>query len=495
MIDVRDLFCIHRGAEHDVAAVRGLTMSVGDGERVLIHGPSGSGKTSLLRVLGGWLVPSAGSATVLGVEMATASATSRAALRRRSLATIDQHALRALRPELDVLANVSLQLSLLGVSRAERTRRATALLERLGIEGLAHRRPTELSGGQSQRAAIAAAIAHGPRLLLADEPTGELDARSADDVYDLLAALAADFGATLVVVSHDVRAARIVDRVLSIRDGRVSEERARDGHERLVVDDRGWVRLPEAARRAAGVGQRAEVVRSDGELVLRGDGEPVLEAKPAEARATPGPVVARLAGVVHGYGPTRVLDGFDLEARAGQMTVLRGRSGSGKTTILRLLAGLERPQAGEVTVAGAAVGGSRTARAEARRHRIALAGQGGGLAEALDAAGNVAAALALRGTHGDPAGEVAGVGLGELAGREVGTLSGGERQRVAVARALGPATPVVLLDEPTSQLDEGNAERLARLLVARARAGQAIVVATHDPVLVAAADVVVDVEA
>jgi ABC-type lipoprotein export system ATPase subunit len=497
-INVHDLFCLYRGAEGDVAALRGLDLRVAAGERVVVHGPSGSGKTTLLRVLEGSTAPSAGHASVAGHDVRTLAR--RRDVRARVLGLVDQHHARVLRPELDCLANVSLQLAITGVGRRARRARAEALLDAAGIAHLAGAPPVAISGGEAQRVALCAALAHAPRVVLADEPTGELDQATALQVYDLLGALARDAGATLLVVSHDEGAARIADRVVRIRDGRLSEVWEPGAPERVVVDRRGWLRLPAPARSAAGITGSAKVAVVGRRIVLAPS-----EVAP-EAAAPPQPpgavgrdralgAVARLEGIHVSYGERAVLDGLDLTVSRGLLTVLRGRSGSGKTTVVRLLAGLARPDRGSVEVDGVVLEPlGRAARATFRRTSLGIAGQTAGLAESLDAGENLALALTIRGLR-DPAGAaalVAALGLEPLAGRPVRLLSGGERQRVAVGRALVARPTLVILDEPTSQLDEGNAERLASLLRAEVAAGATILCTTHDRALAAAADVVIE---
>jgi ABC-type lipoprotein export system ATPase subunit len=207
-----------------------------------------------------------------------------------------------------------------------------------------------------------------------------------------------------------------------------------------------------------------------------------------------GEEVATLAGVIAERGGRRVLDRTDLRLRKGSLTVVWGRSGSGKTTLLRILAGLERPDAGTVEVLGTELAGlDRAGLAGLRRRYVAVAAQQAVLVETLDVVGNLELARQARGL--EVSGELVDgwldtLGLAALRHRPVRVLSGGERQRVAVARALVAEPAVAVLDEPTSQQDEANVHRVVAVLVEAARRGTAVVAATHDPVLAAAADAV-----
>jgi ABC-type lipoprotein export system ATPase subunit len=497
MIAVADLFCLYSvPGGGTVAALRGMSLRVPAGERLVVHGPNGSGKTTLLRVLTGEVRPSSGSVAVGGVELAGAGTARLASLRRDVLGLVDQHSGRTLRPELHVLDNVALQLRLAGRGRRQARAVAEDALGALGLDALAGRRPVTLSAGEAQRVAVCAAVAHGPSVLLADEPTGELDVDSADAVYDLLAAAAKRADATLLLVTHDGRAARVADRVVRIRDGRLSEQWVPDGAEELVVDDRGWVRLPEAMRRRAGLTERALVQEDGGSVVLSGDGgrepeAPPVPELPAPLDAPSGPQ-AELRGIGVRFGERVVFDGFAARIDAGALTVVRGRSGAGKSTLLRLLLGLTDPDCGTVVLGGRELGPlRRPARADARRALVGVTTQSGALAEPLDTWENLALARAARGLPHDEAPAralVAALGLDAVSRRAVRLLSGGERQRVAIARSLVTQRPLVVLDEPTSQQDEAHAELLTGVLLAAARAGTAVVCATHDPVLAAAAD-------
>jgi len=507
-VEVRDLFRVHRTLEGDAAALQGLSLTVAPGEVLAVLGPSGAGKSSLLRVLAGLEPPSAGEARVFGVDLGRLSDRRRAAFRRERIGLVDQYHEHALPPSVSCAEGVALALALRGVPRRERAGRAEDLLERVGLRDRAGARPGELSGGERQRAAVCAALAHRPALLLADEPGGELDAASAREVFDLIARLAADNGATVVIVSHDPAAARVADRVVRLRDGRISGEAERGGgDEAIVVGRGGWMRLPEELLRDAGLGTRLRARVDDGRLVL----EPAGGEQPADAAASEAlapsprfdaghaePVSAELRDVTRRRGARAVLHGFDARFAAGRVTAIAGRSGSGKSTILRLLAGLERPDGGEIVVGDAALGGmDRSALARLRRERIGVVSQEPRLVEHLSARENVGLALALRGMPWAQTAQRADaylteLGLGERVRQRAARLSAGERQRVAIARALAPEPGLLLVDEPTSRLDEHNAAAIAALLEAVAREhGTTVVCATHEPLVVARADEVV----
>jgi ABC-type lipoprotein export system ATPase subunit len=459
-------------------ALRGLTLDVALGELLVVFGPSGSGKSTLLRILAGLDRPSAGSVSVFGHDLRTLRGRALVEYRSRTLGYAHQHYGRALAPELSARQLVALRLALLGVERAERERAADSLLERVGLLDRADALPRELSGGQQQRVAICAALAHRPRLFIADEPTGELDAANAEQIYALIGALSREVGATTLVVSHDPSSAAVADRVVQIRDGRVSAE---DGE--AVVNRGGWVRIPEELLSGA---SRARVDRVPEGVILRVQERPDMPA-PAEPDAARGEVVVRTVGLTKLYGDAPVFRDLSLELESGRLSTVTGPSGSGKSTLLHLLAGLDLPTAGEVHVLDAPISQlDATQRALVRRAHIGLVTQGTDLVPFLTALESVELALAMRGAPTTTAIQMlASVGLEELAHQRVSRLSMGERQRVAVARALAARPRLLLADEPTARLDEANARAVGALFAElAATTGAAIVCATHDPVLI-----------
>jgi putative ABC transport system ATP-binding protein len=205
----------------EVLALRGIDLDVEAGEFVAVMGPSGCGKSTLLHLLGGLDRPTAGLIELDGRRVESLSEAAWAVLRRRELGFVFQFF--NLVGTLTVAENVELPARLVGASPAEARRRREELLERLGVSARADTLPSRLSGGQQQRVAIARALVNRPAVLLADEPTGNLDSGSASEVLGLLRELKAD-GQTLVLVTHDARVAASADRVLAMRDGLVVDE-------------------------------------------------------------------------------------------------------------------------------------------------------------------------------------------------------------------------------------------------------------------------------
>ena len=200
----------------------GVSLTVHVAERVALTGPSGSGKTTLLNLLGGVDRPTAGRIEFEGRSLGDLDGNALALLRRTSVGTVFQffHLL----PTLTAAENVELPLQLLGVPAVERWERVAALLERVGVTGRSGALPSELSGGEMQRVAIARALVHRPRLLLADEPTGNLDSRNGERVLQLLRELSDETGTAMVLVTHSSEAAGICHREIRLRDGVIEAE-------------------------------------------------------------------------------------------------------------------------------------------------------------------------------------------------------------------------------------------------------------------------------
>ena len=210
----------HKGTT-TVTPLEDLDLSVADGAFLALMGPSGSGKTTLLNLVAGIDSPSAGELKIGGADIAHMSRAALTKWRAQNVGYIFQ--LYHLVPILSAFENVELPLLLSRLSRSERRDRVNQTLELVGLADRAEHRPTELSGGQEQRVAIARAIVADPRLLVADEPTGDLDRESATQILELLRMLVNDFGKTIVMVTHDPKAAAAADNILHLEKGRLAE--------------------------------------------------------------------------------------------------------------------------------------------------------------------------------------------------------------------------------------------------------------------------------
>ncbi|HEX4929899.1 MAG TPA: ATP-binding cassette domain-containing protein [Gaiellaceae bacterium] len=501
LVELRDLFRVYPSAEGGIAALQGLTLTVQRGELCVVLGPSGSGKSTLLRIVAGFDKPSAGSVNVAGVDVAALGAWEAGRFRSRAIGYADQHYWRALAGELTARELVGVQLGLAGEARGRRDARADELLDRVGLGARRAAHPRELSGGEQQRVALCAALARRPQLLIADEPTGELDAATAREVLDLIAQLSREEGGTALVVSHNPASAERADRVVHVRDGRISDERVAGGSEGAIVVGRGgWLRLPEELLRSAGIDRHATARLEDEALVV----EPVrLSVTTTQAPSAPtepsrsgrlsvGVTQAIEArGVTKRFGSATPFERLDATFAPGKLTVVTGPSGSGKTTLLHLLAGLEVPDEGDVLVEGVSLGSlDRAGRAELRRRSIAFVGQMLGLVPFLGARENAELGLELRGLPIEGVETaLAAVGLAEHAERPVSELSAGQRERASIARALAARPRVIVADEPTARLDGANALALGALLADVARtSGTTVICATHDPLVIEQAD-------
>ncbi len=268
-----DLFKIYKIADLEVVALRGLDLKVKNGELMAIVGASGSGKTTLLNILGGLDMPSAGHVVVGKRDLLKTNSRDLVSYRREDVGFVWQQGSRNMIPYLTAFQNVELPLILLGWGGRRRRNRVRELLAAVGLADRMAHRPERLSGGEQQRVAIAVALAHNPPLLLADEPTGELDTQTSETILDVFRTMNEVYGITVVIVTHDARIMGKVDRVVTIRDGRTSqesirrqtefvrpEERSEGTHEEfIVVDYAGRLQIPQDLIEQVSMGRRAKV--------------------------------------------------------------------------------------------------------------------------------------------------------------------------------------------------------------------------------------------
>jgi len=219
LIEVRELWKVYEAGDMRVEALRGVTLSIDAGEAVAVMGASGSGKSTLMNLLGCLDRPTRGSLRFGDHEILDTSADARAEIRSREIGFVFQSF--NLIPRTSALENVELPLVYAGVSAAEQQTRAREALRSVGLAGRERHTPSQLSGGQQQRVAIARALVNRPRLLLADEPTGNLDSRSSREIMEIFQRLQRDSGITLLVVTHEAEIASYLGRVITFRDGEV----------------------------------------------------------------------------------------------------------------------------------------------------------------------------------------------------------------------------------------------------------------------------------
>ena len=466
-VELHDVFKIYREQEIETVALRGVSLRVETGEFVAIVGRSGSGKSTLLGLMAGLTLPNAGQVALNGQDVARLSEVQRAELRRRYVGLVFQN--NNLIPFLNVQENVELAMARLkkGGATSAKTRRANVLklLERVGLAGRLTHRPGQLSGGEQQRVAIAVALANNPAVLLADEPTGELDSTGAAGIIELLHELNQERGMTIVLVTHNVELVAQAGRSLRMTDGLLTTFDPRQEQANLLLN--------------------RQIELTLGELNLPDSRLPNTQ-----------PLVLEATGLVKIFrGGVAALRGVNLAVHLGESLAVMGPSGCGKSTLLNLLGGLDQPTEGTIKLNEQVLPTQATDKlALLRRREIGFIFQSHNLIATLTAAENVALPLILDNVAAQQRRSRAlalleQVGLAKVADKLPDQLSGGQRQRVAIARSLVHNPKLVLADEPTGSLDSDSAAEIASLLTGLAHSHKlALVLVTHDSLVAARCD-------
>ena len=518
------VYKVHRVGDVGIAALGGVSLEIARGEFAAIVGPSGAGKSTILNLIGGVDTATAGLVSVGGKDLSQLDAAGLSAYRRTTVGFLWQGTTKNLIPYLTVAQNAELPLLLAGARPVANRRRRTAHL--LGLMGLAQRAnhlPAMLSGGEQQRAGLVVALAHEPAVVLADEPTAEIDAEGADQVVKALRAACTGLGATVVMATHDLVAASKTDITFRLIDGRV-----RGPAGRASLDSSGRITLPEPAASLLGPTASELEVELEGDEVrirrfqeatgyqpggLAGRAETAVQSRApvtmtskqaiagapasAAARRAEAPLISaeelhRAYG--HGGTSTVALRGVSFQLAPSELVVVIGPSGSGKSTLLGIAGGFEPPDSGVVMWHGRSLAGlSTTEMARQRASEFGVVFQSLGLFPALTARENVYLPLLISGA--DPESSAAAaeswlrrIGLEDRAEHRLFELSLGQQQRVAVARALAPDPDIVLADEPTAELDHEAANVVIEALREVSLHGGGVILASHDPRVLLVAD-------
>ena len=469
MFELREVVKTHGEDATAVRALDGLSLTITDGEFVVVEGPNGSGKSTLLQMLGALDRPSSGSVLLDGRDLAGLSASKLAALRLRNFGFVFEHF--NLVPTLSALENVLVALAPLRGTRRRKRERALRLLNGVGLADRADHLPSQLSGGEQQRVAIARALSKGPRVILADEPTGNLDTRTGNEIMTVLRRLASENGQTVVLSTRDPAIAAAAPRVVRLRRGRLDDATAS---------------IPPAASQLV---PDPISFRSDSEPGAPKDAHWVPTASTAKWNSDP---IMHAEGVVKHYVSAEShedvvgIEGVSLIVHEGEFVAITGPSGSGKTTLLNCLSGLDRIDRGRVLICGRTVHDlSDKEQSHLRSEVMGFIFQNWNLVPVFSAVENVELPLLLNGEKPSEARAAATrtlerIGLGHRLDHHPNALSGGEQQRVAIARALAANPRLVWADEPTGNLDSATAESVMKLLRELNDDGLAIVLVTHD---------------
>ena len=465
-ITFREVSFAYPDAEID--ALREVTLDVPEGAFVLVTGATGAGKSTFLRTMNG-LVPHFSGGRFRGRVDVEGRDTVSSAPRELAdvIAYVPQDPAAAFVVD-RVEDELAYAMENLAVEPAVMRRRVEESLDLLGIESLRASSVRSLSGGERQRVAIAAALTPGPRILVLDEPTSQLDPQGAEDVLAALQRLVHDLGMTVVVAEHRLeRVAGFADLAVGCAAGRFEI-----GAPASVIPR--YASGPPVARLARLAGWEEPLPLTVREARRRA---PRLASPAHTDIPVTGRVLLGAASLDAGYGTRTVLRGIDIDVRAGEVIALMGRNGSGKSTLLRCLVGLHEPSAGTVRI----------------DDRPPIPGRDVGLCpQEPDSIlfkdtvrDEVAATIGWSATPDDPTSILQLLGIEDLAEHHPRDLSAGERLLVATAATVATGAAVLLLDEPTRGLDTSSKTKLSNFLRARAASGGGTVFATHDVELAA----------
>lgn len=476
IIKMRDVIKAYETGDGPFIALDGINLDVYEGEFLGITGKSGAGKTTLLNMISGVSELTSGE-VLFGEEQTSVHAMDEDALavwRGRNVGIVYQSF--ELMPSLNLVENVMLPLDFSGDYHPTISKeRAMELLDLVEIAEHAYKIPAHISGGQKQRVAIARALVNDPPLIIADEPTGNLDTVTAETIFQIFEKLVAK-GKTVIMVTHDDSLAKRFSRRLKIIDGVIDTRSAGDNADQSNSPDTPELRIK------SGENPFGEIVNSLG-------GENAKNTQPA----------ILLENVVKTYenaaGKFTALKGIDLRFEYGQFISIVGKSGCGKSTLLNMITGIDHPTSGRVLVGGDDIYQmTESQRALWRGKNMGVVFQFFQLLPTLTLLENVMLPMDYCnvysfGERPNRAMELLEmVGLKEQAHKLPGNVSSGQQQSAAIARALATDPPIILADEPTGNLDTRAADAILNLFEELAQDGKTILIVTHDPSLTSRTD-------
>ncbi|HMK08599.1 MAG TPA: ATP-binding cassette domain-containing protein, partial [Anaerolineales bacterium] len=497
ILEVEQVSKEYRSGEVPFRALDSVDLSIEVGEFLGITGKSGAGKTTLLNMISGVSHPTTGQIRYYGQSNGNGRGNGRANGAPLAIHALSENDLARWRgqnlgivyqsfelmPSLTLIENVMLPPDFSGgYHPLASPERALELLDLVGIAEHAHKHPAQISGGQKQRVAIARALVNDPRLIVADEPTGNLDSVTAETIFQLFEQLAGR-GKTIVMVTHDEGLAPRFSRRLEIADGRLGLPSG-NGH-----DDPGRRRRPLAD--AAEHSRRAQTTTAAdlSRVAMAGDDVP-----PVEGLARPAHAAIELKDVSKVYegaaGTFTALRSVDLRLDYGQFIAVVGKSGSGKSTLLNMITGIDHPSSGEVIVDNRRIYDmNESQRAQWRGRTMGIVFQFFQLLPTLSLLENTMLPMDFCDAYPfserpDRAMELLrAVGLERQAHQLPTSVSSGQQQSAAIARALATDPPVLLADEPTGNLDSRAAGGILDLFEDLAERGKTIIIVTHDPTI------------
>ncbi|MHA1668317.1 MAG: ABC transporter ATP-binding protein [Candidatus Heimdallarchaeaceae archaeon] len=514
-----------------VAALRGLDLNVKEGELVSIIGPSGAGKTTLIKILSGLETPTGGTILIDGRRLDQMSEPRRREFRFYNIGLVNQFISDNLFSRLSVKQNLLIPKKVFYLPREQSLKEVEELIKILNLEHVKENQVAKLSGGEAMRLSLGVALSKNPKILLADEPTGQLDTVNTEELIETIKQINLSFGKTILVVTHDIRYRTIFEKSFIIRDGRlvgISKDIERDELEFLLhssdinksyLDPSNFVRIPDDIKSVTALG---EVVEFDvhpskklglfwnPEILPRDEVYKIISSPVEEfnqkvdevkfedveyllAREFIPPkkkkTILKLKGVTKGYssraGYNEIIKNMDLSIDEQDFVFISGPSGVGKTTLLNLIAGLIQPEKGTIELLNFKINEESEKKVSLfRLHNIAYISQHNNLFEPIQVKDNLLLPTIFSKNKYD-------VEYGRSISKECHIdyklnafpeeLSAGETQRASLAAALSRKTKIILADEPTANLDSELARTIMDLLMDTVRINKAtLITCSHD---------------